>query len=271
MFDSTKNAISLHEGDPLALRHITRDVLSVFPEEVLAAFRDTFSLTSICISPISPPKWLNYEQILSGAYFGYLAVPVDYNKFCDDADRICRKRVGTLADELRRNERLREEKAAQQFGLPGRRAMRALYETLKQLAKQRGFPTIKLIWRCQDHIDKAPGMVTEAERSALSAGPLFLWDIVQHARTKKLKNVAFAADGPWVLYLHHVDDNVLAYAINPASLRIGGFEETPFPAPSEAIRESLRAFARDRFPDVPVFIEEFPVFEQAVPYPAARG
>lgn len=273
MTDSNQLAIKLAKHDYLALHHITRQVLRMFPEEIVWSKNNLFDPSSIWVPPYPQPSHLTFGQIVAGAYYGYLPIPIDYRKFCDDAERINRNRTCAAAEELRRDEVRREGDAAQEFGLPNRRAVSALYENLKVLAKQHGFPTIKLLWKCQKYIQKVIGEVTEGERSALAAGPLFLWDIVQCARTINLGSVTFAAYGQWILYLRQSEDGVLAYAINPASLRIGGFENTPLPTVSEEVRAALRALARDHYPSVPpenVYFEEFPVFEQAMPHPSLQ-
>lgn len=266
-------AISLATQDYLALHHIARQVLRMFPDDIDWSANKQFDPSTICIPPYTRPSHLTYGQIVSGAYFGYLAIPVNYRKFCEVAKRINRKRVCAAAKELRQDQMKREGDAAHEFGLPNRRAMRTLYEDLNVLTKRRGFPALDLLWKCDKYIHSTSGLATDDERSALAVGPLFLWDIVQCARNLKLKNVTFAAYERWILYLHHCDDNVLAYAINPASLRLGGFENTPLPTVSEEVRAALRALARDRYPSVPpanVYIEEFPVLEQAMPHPSLQ-
>ena len=268
LINTSVSAIALYETDFAALKFISWDVLTLFPDSTWAR-ADLFPWSLVTVHRNYPrPNTLSYNQLLAAAYFGYLALPADYETFCAKAEYINRHRAEAEAVALRRDKMNRESEAAQHFGLANRRAMRDLYRALNLHTKQLDFPSIKTLWKCHAYIEKATGIATPEERKAFAAGPLFLWEFMQHARKLNLSEVAFGVHGNWVLYLHYVDDCVYAYSIYPASLRLGGFEETPFPETPAEVRNALRAMAHDRHPTVPeenVFIVDFPVFELATP------
>lgn len=270
MIDSKQPAITCTLRDYRALHHVTRQVLRMFPDEITASEKNIFGSTTIWVPVYPPPSHLTYSEIVAGAYFGFLAIPRTYKHFCDSAKRINRNRDALDAKDLHTDEQKRESEVARQFGLSDRREMQALYQSLRKLTNELcGFPTINALWQCNDHVKETVAIASDQERAVFANGPLFLWEYMQRSREMKMANITFGVHAGWVLYLHQHEDYVLAYAVNPATLRIGGFVDIPYTAEPHGLQDALRDLASRSYPDVSpgeVYFEEFPVFEPANPH-----
>lgn len=211
--------------------------LDTFPRALLALGRFPVAYVEAALMQDCP---LSLTQWLACAYYGFAPLPVTYRKLCAEIERINRHREDKEEANLLMgddNTVARENDAAREFELADRRTLKQLYCALDEDAKVFGFDSFEAIINWNPTIGVTANDILSAEREALAAGPLFLYDVVNAARRARLSDLAIGTKSGWILIVHREnDDTANLHAINPAALWHRGFTKR------EVIKISLASF-----------------------------